>query len=139
MTEMELVRNDDLTFSALKLLVELPWVELAGKFRLYDKYKDFNIGFCFCNNGVYCLIDSGTMFMCSAFSPQRTAREQSMPRSLVSRHVHTYWRPYIYVFIIYTQVELVVVLDTKKTFDEQAQSQIGIKHFNVRKSLAKYL
>ena len=37
MTEMELVRNDDLTFSALKLLVELPWVELAGKFRLYDK------------------------------------------------------------------------------------------------------
>ena len=43
MTEMELVRNDDLTFSALKLLVELPWVELAGKFRLYDKYKDFNI------------------------------------------------------------------------------------------------
>ena len=86
MTEMELVRNDDLTFSALKLLVELPWVELAGKFRLYDKYKDFNIGFCFCNNGVYCLIDSGTMFMCSAFSPRRTAREQSMPRSLVSRY-----------------------------------------------------
>ena len=81
MTEMELVRNDDLTFSALKLLVELPWVELAGKFRLYDKYKDFNIGFC--NNR---LIDSGTMFMCSAFSPQRTAREQSMPRSLVSRY-----------------------------------------------------
>ena len=86
MTEMELVRNDDLTFSALKLLVELPWVELAGKFRLYDKYKDFNIGFCFCNNGVYCLIDSGTMFMCSAFSPRRTAREQSRPRSLVSRY-----------------------------------------------------
>ena len=43
MTEMELVRNDDLTFSALKLLVELPWVELEGKFRLYVKYKDFNI------------------------------------------------------------------------------------------------
>ena len=35
LSRMELVRNDDLTFSALKILVELPSVALTGKFRLY--------------------------------------------------------------------------------------------------------
>ena len=34
LSRMELVRNDDLTFSALKILVELPSVSLTGKFRL---------------------------------------------------------------------------------------------------------
>ena len=56
---------------------------------------------------------------------------------LAALYLRIYYFYCIYVFIIHTQVELVVVLDTKKTFDEQAQSQIGIKHFNVRKSLAK--
>ena len=34
MTEIQLVRNDDLTFSGLKLMIELPFVKLNGKFRL---------------------------------------------------------------------------------------------------------
>ena len=34
MTNFELVRNDDLTFSALKLSIELPSINMTGKFRL---------------------------------------------------------------------------------------------------------
>ena len=34
---MELVRNDDLTYSALKLRISLPSVNLTGKFRLYER------------------------------------------------------------------------------------------------------
>ena len=40
LSRMELVRNDDLTFSALKILVELPSVILTGKFRLSVLFND---------------------------------------------------------------------------------------------------
>lgn len=38
MTEIQLVRNDDLTFSGLKLMIELPFVKLNGKFRLNNVF-----------------------------------------------------------------------------------------------------
>ena len=34
LTDMELVRNEDFTYSALKLTISLPSVNLTGRFRL---------------------------------------------------------------------------------------------------------
>ena len=71
LSRMELVRNDDLTFSALKILVELPSIILTGKFRLSVKYYKHR-------DDLKCTLPETMSTYSASFMP-KTVKEQLMP------------------------------------------------------------